>query len=508
MCRIEGCEFYRAIQEFPRLYSDQNDSIQMAAVFKYMMIGRPPQKILNMSEPKVTIYMPCFNYANYVAEAIESVISQSFDSWELVVINDGSTDNTQEVLKKFEDDPRIFIIHQENKGLNVTNNIALRSANGEYIMRLDADDFLHERAIETLVDCLDKNSDVGLVFPDYYEVDAKGKILKLVKTSEISKDQYPILDRPAHGACTMFRISVLQRVGGYSEKYQRQDGYDIWLKVIRQFRPMTVDLPLFYYRQHGASITDNMPMLLETRREIVADHAQSKEKSLNTLLLIPVSDHPTFEGADPLFDLCGKPLIDHTLQELRENVGFEDVIVSTNHTKLRDYLTEKNKDLRVWNRPPELSENQGHLTEKLAKNTLQLLHEEDKIYDAVAVLPVNAPLRRFKHISWAINAMSLFESDKVVSVEECESSFFKHGADGLVGIGNSDDLRIEREALYRDTGVLYVYHREFLLGKERKERILTGHITLLPQESIRINNQYDVFLCESILEKIRREEIG
>ena len=106
---------------------------------------------------KVTVYITAYNYGEFVEEAINSVLYQSFEDWELIVINDGSTDNTREVISEYENDPRVKIIHQENKGLNVSNNIALRLSRGEYIMRLDADDFLHKQALELLSRYLDDN---------------------------------------------------------------------------------------------------------------------------------------------------------------------------------------------------------------------------------------------------------------------------------------------------------------------------------------------------------------
>ena len=115
---------------------------------------------------KISVYMASYNYADFIEEAINSVIHQTLDDWELIVINDGSTDDTEEVLKQYESNQKIRIIHQQNQGLNITNNIALRLARGEYIMRLDADDYLDENALSVLSDSLDRNKAFDLVFPD------------------------------------------------------------------------------------------------------------------------------------------------------------------------------------------------------------------------------------------------------------------------------------------------------------------------------------------------------
>ena len=97
---------------------------------------------------KVTVYIPTYNYAKYIGKAIESVLRQTMPNWELIIINDGSTDNTKDVLKNYQSHPQIRIIDQENKGLNVTNNIALRLAKGKYIIRLDGDDYMDENCFQ------------------------------------------------------------------------------------------------------------------------------------------------------------------------------------------------------------------------------------------------------------------------------------------------------------------------------------------------------------------------
>ena len=110
---------------------------------------------MNNKIPKVTIYMPNYNYGKYLEEAVDSVKNQVFKDWELIVIDDGSTDDSVDVLKKFANEEKITVIHQKNKGLNVTNNVAIRLSRGKYIVRLDADDFIDESFLLVLSSILD-----------------------------------------------------------------------------------------------------------------------------------------------------------------------------------------------------------------------------------------------------------------------------------------------------------------------------------------------------------------
>ena len=107
-----------------------------------------------MQVPLLSVYITNYNYGNYITQAIESVLNQSFQSFELFIIDDGSTDNSKEIIESYAQHPKVKVIYQQNKGLNITNNIALRLANGKYIMRLDADDYLVVNALEKMIDAL------------------------------------------------------------------------------------------------------------------------------------------------------------------------------------------------------------------------------------------------------------------------------------------------------------------------------------------------------------------
>ena len=127
----------------------------------------------------------------------------------------------------------ITVIEQENQGLNVTNNIAMRLARGKYIMRLDADDYLDENALQILANILDTKPDVSLVYPDYFEISPDGEVIRLVRREKIGLE-VKLMDLPAHGACTLFRTKVLKQLGGYMEEFSCQDGYEIWLRFIEK----------------------------------------------------------------------------------------------------------------------------------------------------------------------------------------------------------------------------------------------------------------------------------
>ncbi len=154
--------------------------------------------------PLVSVYITNHNYEEFVDTAVQSVLDQTLQDFELIIIDDGSTDGSRELIAGYEQPGRITTILQHNRGLNVTNNIALHTARGKYIIRLDADDYLDSNALAVLSDVLERRPEVSLAFPDYYLVDREGNVLELVRRHDF--DEVTLLDQPAHGAVTSRQV--------------------------------------------------------------------------------------------------------------------------------------------------------------------------------------------------------------------------------------------------------------------------------------------------------------
>ena len=219
----------------------------------------------------VTVYITNHNYGKYLEESIESVLSQSYTNFELLIIDDGSTDNSKEILNKYEFNSKIKVIFQNNKGLTISNNIALKLSNGEFIVRLDSDDYFHKDALKNLLSGF-TSENIGMVFGDWYEIDEIGDIIQRNERHNFKKD-VSLFDQPAHGACTMFRKKCLLKLNGYDESITRQDGYELWLRFIKEFSVNNINTPIFFYRQHGKSLTRNEKKLFNTRAKILQNHA-------------------------------------------------------------------------------------------------------------------------------------------------------------------------------------------------------------------------------------------
>lgn len=455
---------------------------------------------------KVTVYIPTYNYGKYIDRAIQSVLKQTMSDWELIVIDDGSTDDTMEILAKYKENKKIRIIEQKNKGLNITNNIALRLANGRYIIRLDADDYFDENILLILSNILDTKPEIGLVYPDYYHIDENDELIESIRRKKIS-EEVELLDLPAHGACTMIRREYLLEVGGYQEEFSCQDGYDIWLKLINQYKPYNVNIPLFYYRQHPASLTHKQKKILDTRRQI---KKQFVEKNLigkrpRILGIIPIVKRSFYSPAEPFTDLAGKPLLWYTLNELQYTKVLDKVVLTSDDDEILAY--GKNfPDIKLYKRPAELSKITTP-TKDIAKDILTSLREtSDYEPDAVCILYITAPLRKARHIEKAVDTMVIFGVDSVISVKEELGNLYQHRRFGLTPIADRmRSIRIEREAIYKENGAIYlsrsnVINSGHLLGKK------CGHIIMLPEENIKISSEFDLWMAEKIIKDWRREK--
>ncbi len=451
-----------------------------------------------MKPIKVTVYIPSYNYGKFLAKSISSVLRQTFTDWELIVINDGSPDNTAEVLKEFEHCHKIKIVHQQNKGLTVSNNIALRLAQGKYVMRLDADDYLDENALLVMSAILDKRPAIGLVYPDYYLIDAHDHIIEIIRRKKIG-EEVTILDLPAHGACTMIRKSCLLELGGYNETLTCQDGYDLWLRFVEKYDVYNVNVPLFYYRRHGNNLTENTKKILSTRGKIKRDFVAKKfGKVPKVLAIIPARGNYSATYDSALSTLHKKPLIAYTLEEAKKCRLLDKIIVTSEDQNVLTYA-KKFKGIEVIRRSQELARPNTSIMATIHYVLKKL--REDSGYDPamVAILYINAPLRTKEHIEKAIDTMLIFNTDSVISVTENLSTHYRHGKTGMEQIcTNQGTLRLEREALYEANGAVYVSKRSAITEKKFLGNTI-GHIIMTKEESVQIDSQYERWLAERII---------
>ncbi len=454
-------------------------------------------------KPIVTIYVPSHNYGRFLEQSIQSVLSQSFKDWELILIDDGSQDQTASICERFkalESDKIKLIKNDSPLGLQSCANLALKMARGEYLMRLDADDYLDESALLVMVNFLQQHPDLALVYPNYVYVNEEGQFLAMEDRKRIGKETR-LLDLPAHGACTLIRKRVLKSIGGYSEQYSVQDGYDLWLKVLHRYPVGNVSTPLFFYRQHGKSQTKNEEKILETRRRIKRERAELSSGPVKPTVVAVIGAKNTYQNLPDIVwaKVGGKPLIDYSIESALAVGIFDEILVSTDDPRVVEYC-KKFDQVTTFMRSSALSGERITTTEVALDATVHLEKNRRVYPDIIVYLNIHAPLRQAVHIQTAVDTLLLYNSDVVVSVYEDLDLHYLHGENGLQPLSKTrhQQLRIEREALYVNNGALRVTWRDALTRSETNG-LKIAHIVMTKNESFQIKTPFDLWLIERIL---------
>jgi len=442
-----------------------------------------------LKNPLVTVYITNYNYATFLEQAIESVLRQSFQDFEIIIIDDGSTDNSKEILKKYLEKENIKIIFQQNKGLNISNNVAMKLAKGKYIMRLDADDYLEKDALKVMVEYLEKDDKLGLVFPDYFIVDThnnkKGVFVRHDFDSEVS-----LFDKPAHGACTMIRLDFLKALGRYNENYTCQDGYELWVKFISKYKVKNVNKPLFNYRQHGNNLTSNEEKILKTRAQIHKEYVKESPKNLKTLVIIPIRGQGIYTNNLAFEMLDGKNLLQHKIDNLLKSKYVSNIIVTSPSREIEVFINanyEKNKEILFVYRPVE----QTMYNVGLNNTVNTVLEKVEKDFNIIAIASLEYPFISSETLDDAVNSMSLFGSDSLISVREENNTFYQHKGSGMEPILDQDKFtKLERESLYKHVGGLSLVKLDQFKKTRKVISGKVGHIILDEKSILGIKSKF------------------
>ena len=198
---------------------------------------------------KVTIVTPVFNQADTLTETIESVLAQSYKNIEYIIVNDGSTDNTQTIIEKYEN--KIKIMNQKNLGQSSALNNAWRVASGEYLTYLSADDILYKDGIKNLISHIDGTADI--YYPDYDLIDRASNKIEEIRTKNYCRNDLvcKLICQP--GLATIFKSEVFWRIGGWNDQLSFVPDLEFWLKASQFANFKRVPIVCGGFRIHGKS---------------------------------------------------------------------------------------------------------------------------------------------------------------------------------------------------------------------------------------------------------------
>lgn len=214
--------------------------------------------------PKVSVIIPTYNRARYICRAINSVLNQTFTDYEIIIVDDGSTDNTREVLAQYGN--RIVYLSQSNKGISASRNRGISAAQGEYIAFLDSDDEWLPEKLTIQVDMLDKNERLGLACSRMLILDSDGKQRGYKPEERTGRNFRELIeiggDLPT--STVMTRKACFDKVGVFDETLPPMEDFEMWVRIASRYDIyMMPEKVLAYYYTHDHQITKNTTLVYE-----------------------------------------------------------------------------------------------------------------------------------------------------------------------------------------------------------------------------------------------------
>lgn len=234
----------------------------MSVTPKRIHMNNPEILSISTASPKVSLILPVHNGASYLSDAIASVTEQSFTDYELICVDDASSDQSLAILTAAAvADPRIRVIHlDENVGLPAALNHGFSMARGSYFSWTSDDNLLRPTMLEKLVKTLDANPQYSIVHSDYSVINHEGNVIEFVSTSG---DRGLLMGNHV-GASFLYRREVDHELGGYDTELFGVEDFDFWLRASARFKFLHLAEDLYLYRKHPRSLTNSRAAIIQT----------------------------------------------------------------------------------------------------------------------------------------------------------------------------------------------------------------------------------------------------
>ena len=453
---------------------------------------------------KVTVYIVNHNYGRYLKKAVNSVLNQTYSNLEIILFDDGSTDESIEYLEEYSKDNRIKVIKQSNIGLVKTIRKAFETATGEFVVRLDADDWLESTFVDEMISVV-KDENISLVFPDYYEVNEEGEVFCRIQRHDFSQS-VSMYDQPAHGACTLIRKSHYFEVGGHSEDIVCQDGVDIWLKLVSKYKVININKPLFYYRKHSVSLTTDNKKITQNKINIYKRQAyDSGYEHGKCTAIISIGNTVLNKKHLVMNEVTDKKIIDRLIIKAVSSPEVNDIIVSTYSSTISDYIKSiypeyiDSGEILIDIRDSEHGIKSETLAQSIRKISKRYKLEADR---NVVILTDNYPFMTCDYIDLLLYNMWVHNCNVVDSVMLDNSVFYYHDGAGLRP-WTDQNIRRERDNIYIRKGgitattIKFINEHEDLIDTEKMGHVIVDKIT-----SHQISSEMDIQIANAITSHI------
>ena len=287
---------------------------------------------MDKNDVRISVIMPAFNAEKYIGEAIDSVLQQTFSNFELIVIDDGSTDKTLEIISSVSDPRMVIIKHTGNRGISAALNTGLLSAKADYIARFDADDICFPERLAIQADFLDANTDYILVGSDAEYISETGEHLfdfRCIGHSNQQIGQRIHIYCPFIHSSVMFRKKFVLMAGGYSLYAHSFEDYFLWVRLHRYGKFCNLSQPLIKVRFNPFSSTIDERrrgrLFKKMKREIILRGSITKEEG-SILLQIINSQNVKRVKESAYHSLCGKKYLFNNHQPKKARASLSKAI--------------------------------------------------------------------------------------------------------------------------------------------------------------------------------------
>jgi len=396
----------------------------------------------------ISVYIVSYNYGRYLSQAIESVLKQTFKDFEILIFDDGSNDNTKNIINLYKEDKRVRVFYTENIGLIKVCNLALEKAKGKYIIRLDGDDYFDENILLVLYANIKLKKNISIVVPDYFLINSEGVIISYKRVNSFS--EHHTVETPPNGACSLISVEILKEVGGYTKELLAQDGFDLWLKVKNISNILNVHLPLFYYRRHENNLTNKIQRLLTARQEIKKTTQITELKKAPINVLIPIRENYDFIKNLWNLKLNKKSLLEIAIDKCLKNPNFDNIIIACDNIEAKKTIDKyKNPKLSF-----ELRSKEDTLRSISYSSAFRdIIQKYDTDYKGIVLFCfIQAPFVTTETLEESINTLIVHDADLTFAVEEIEVPIYKNTLNGLELV--NEKVADGHQSLYKNANLV------------------------------------------------------
>jgi hypothetical protein len=446
--------------------------------------------------PVVSVYIPSRSYGLFLTSAIDSVLAQSFDDWELFLIDIDPEDDSAAIMDRYSSHEKVHRISLTSMPVGQVANRILAKTSSEFLFRLDADDILDSNALLLMVDSARRDKSSVMVTSGYWLIDEFGTPFGH-QLSTPTTLRSPVMDPPPNGACTLIRTSFLREIGGYSEDIDAQDGFDVWSRLRPGERVGHVNLPLFQYRHHGKNLTESSQRILTARRQIKSRLAPSRPEIGTPMVgVIPCRRNYDFTSDVWRLALGGRSLLQRAIDSCLATETLTHLVVTSDSPEALE-VADAYGDSRILlvERDPKST----ILNSPLISTLREAVAEADPSYiGATVVRFVQTPLVTSETIREALDTLLLHGLDSVAGVRPVTSDIFLRTQQGLVPVGVGAGVSNGYSSLVRDARSVAAFRNANLLHDD-PAGMSRGYFEVTQDEALFVDSERSRRIAETLI---------